>query len=546
MVRNTWLTAALLALCAFTAQGDEAARPAPPKLLVVISVDQFSGDLFNEYRAHFSGGLARLQEGVVFPRAYQSHAATETCPGHSTLLTGVRPARTGIIANRWIDQSVARADKVVYCMEDETAPGSNSKNYQASLRHLRVPTLGDRLKAATSASRVVSVAGKDRAALLMGGKGSDETWWWGGRGFVSLAGKRAPPAVAKLNEMLDADIPRPAAPLALPDFCAARSDPVTLVDGRVVGTDRFARGADDLRGFAVSPSLDLATLALASALRDELDLGRGPAVDLLAIGLSATDLIGHAYGTEGGEMCLQMAALDRALGEFLATLDARGVDYLVALTSDHGGHDTPERAQVNAIPDDVRLDKALRPDAFNAAVAKRAGLGDVVLLGTDPAGDFYLARSLDAAARRKVTDAALALWRAHPQVREVFTRAQILASPAPAGPPDHWSLLEEVRASFDPERSGDFYVVLDPRVTPIDKPEIGYIATHGSPWDYDRRVPLLFWRAGIEGFEQPNSVETVDLLPTLAAQVGLTLPAKDIDGRCLDLDRADGDACAPR
>ena len=63
MVRNTWLTAALLALCAFTAQGDEAARPAPPKLLVVISVDQFSGDLFNEYRAHFSGGLARLQEG---------------------------------------------------------------------------------------------------------------------------------------------------------------------------------------------------------------------------------------------------------------------------------------------------------------------------------------------------------------------------------------------------------------------------------------------------------------------------------------------------
>ncbi|MBX9607389.1 MAG: alkaline phosphatase family protein [Gammaproteobacteria bacterium] len=539
------LCAALLALVAFAARA-AGESPAPPKLLVVISVDQFSGDLFNEYRAHFSGGLARLQEGVVFPRAYQSHAATETCPGHSTLLTGARPARTGIIANRWIDQSVARPDKVVYCMEDETAPDSDSKNYQASLRHLRVPTLGDRLKAASSASRVVSVAGKDRSALLMGGKGSDQTWWWGGRGFTSLAGKRAPPAVAKLNEMLEADIPRPAAPLALPDFCAARSDPVTLVDGRVVGAERFARGADDLRGFAVSPSLDLATLALASALRDELDLGRGPAVDLLAIGLSATDLIGHAYGTEGGEMCLQMAALDRALGEFLATLDARGVEYLVALTSDHGGHDTPERAQLNAIPDDVRVDKTLRPDAFNAAVAKRAGLDGAVLVGTDPAGDFYLARSLDAAARRKVTDAALALWRAHPQVRQVFTREQILASPAPVGPPDHWSLLEEVKASYDPERSGDFYVVLDPRVTPIDKPEIGYIATHGSPWDYDRRVPLIFWRPGIEGFEQPNSVETVDLLPTLAAQIGLAVPSEEIDGRCLDLDRADGDACVPR
>ena len=77
-----------------------------PKLLVVISVDQFSADLFDEYRPHFTGGLARLATGTVFHNGYQSHAATETCPGHSTILTGDHPARTGIIANIWIDQSV--------------------------------------------------------------------------------------------------------------------------------------------------------------------------------------------------------------------------------------------------------------------------------------------------------------------------------------------------------------------------------------------------------------------------------------------------------
>jgi len=91
----------------------------PPKLIVAISVDQFSADLFSEYRQYYTGGLKRLtSEGAVFPRGYQSHAATETCPGHSTILTGSRPSRTGIIANNWFDLSTKREDKNVYCAED--------------------------------------------------------------------------------------------------------------------------------------------------------------------------------------------------------------------------------------------------------------------------------------------------------------------------------------------------------------------------------------------------------------------------------------------
>src|SRR3954463_3068570 len=122
--------AALLALpLAAAAAAQE--RPAP-KLIVAISVDQFSADLFAEYRQHFTGGLRRLSEGVVFPAGFQSHAATETCPGHSTILTGSRPYRTGIIANDWLDQSAAREDKVIYCSEDETVPGSSSSNYTVS------------------------------------------------------------------------------------------------------------------------------------------------------------------------------------------------------------------------------------------------------------------------------------------------------------------------------------------------------------------------------------------------------------------------------
>src|SRR3546814_967046 len=86
-----------------------AATPAP-KLLVVIAVDQFSADLFAEYRGHFTGGLARLASGVVFPSGYKAHGATETCPGHSTNLTGNHPAQTGIADNNYFDIDAARAE----------------------------------------------------------------------------------------------------------------------------------------------------------------------------------------------------------------------------------------------------------------------------------------------------------------------------------------------------------------------------------------------------------------------------------------------------
>ena len=135
-----------------------AQQPPPPKLLVVISVDQFSADLFDEYRPQFTGGLARLSGGTVFDEAFQSHAVTETCPGHSTILTGDHPARTGIIGNNWIDQAAERPDKTIYCAEDERANGSSSAHYTVSATHLRVPTLGELMKAHWPGSRKIGRA----------------------------------------------------------------------------------------------------------------------------------------------------------------------------------------------------------------------------------------------------------------------------------------------------------------------------------------------------------------------------------------------------
>ncbi|SEH19406.1 Type I phosphodiesterase / nucleotide pyrophosphatase [Sphingopyxis sp. YR583] len=512
-----------------------AATPAP-KLVVMIAVDQFSADLFAEYRGHFTGGLARLASGIVFPSGYQAHGATETCPGHSTILTGNHPAHTGIVANNYFDLSAAREDKRVYCAEDEAVAGTTSKSgqYAPSVNHLLVPTLGDLMKVRDPKAQVVSVSGKDRSAIMMGGRQADELMWLAPTGLTSYRGTTLSPAAQQASAAIAAAINQPRAALALPADCTAHDIAIPIGDkGATVGTGRMARDASDFRRFQASPEADGAVLATAAALRQVRKMGEGASTDLLIVGLSATDYVGHSTGTEGSEMCIQMAGLDRELGDFFARLDATGIDYVVALTADHGGHDLPERNRQNAWPDAQRIDKALNPGAMGKEIAEKLGLPQPIFYGDGD--DYYFAKTLTAAQRKAVLAEILPRLRAHPQVEAVVTRDQLDAHPISKRAPDTWSLLDKLRASYNPQRSGDFIIALKPRVTPINEPGMGYVATHGSVWDYDRRVPILFWRKGLAGFEQPNSVMTVDIMPTLASVIGLPVDTSKIDGRCLDL-----------
>jgi len=529
-MKSLLITGLLIAALPQTSRAD--GLPAP-RLIVAISVDQFSADLFEEYRPLFTAGLRRLATGAVFPSGYQSHSATETCPGHSTILTGSHPARTGIIANDWIDESIARADKTVYCAEDPGVPGTSSRDYSASVQYLKAQTLGDRVKASSPGSRVVSVAGKDRAALMLGGHQTDQVWFWSKGAFTTLAGRTGdrPAAVDRINRETAAEVARPSRP-PLPDVCRAHSIAIP-VGNRAVGTldQPPPKGA---LAFQTSLAFDRATTELAIGLIRELRLGQSAAVDVLTVGLSATDYVGHAFGTEGAEMCAQLLGVDQNVGRILEALDATHQPYLVVLTADHGGHDLPERNRLRGIPDAVRADPALLPSSLGKAIAQEFGLKEAVILGNGPSGDFYLARSVPADLRARVLESARARLLAHPQVAAVFTATELRRLAAPAGPVDEWSLADRFRANFDPDRSGDLLVALKPHVTGMISTET-YVATHGSPWNYDRRVPILFFRPGVAGFEQPLPVETVDILPTIAAQIGLSIPAGEIDGRCIDL-----------
>ncbi len=536
------LVAAALALAATFATAAVAQEPSnPPRLILAISVDQFSADLFTQYRSHFTGGLRRLSYGAVFPSGYQSHAGTTTCAGHSTMLTGARPSRSGIIANDWFDLALPREDKQVYCAEDTRVPGSTSSAYTASPRHLLVPTMGDMMRQRDPRSRVVAVAGKDRSAMMMGGHNPSERWWWHHTAFIGEAGAVVPPAVVAVNAEVAAAYAAARGPQPMPPVCEALRRPIALPSGPV-GEGRFEREGNDRLRFRASPEQDGFTLELAERLRADMALGEGPATDLLAISLAATDYVGHRYGTQGPEMCGQLFALDAMLGAFFERLDAAGIDYIVMLTADHGGQDIPERATMQGGSGE-RADAVLRARNMGRVIGERLGLSGPVLFSAGVTGERYIDRNLSEADRARVLEAAVAAYRAHPQIAGVFTRAEIAATPSPSGPPDAWTPLQRVRASWHPQRSGDFYIMLRPYVTPIPTPSLDSIATHSVGAEHDRRVPILFWRRGMAPFEQPQAVETVDIMPTLAALIGLPVAPGSIDGRCLDLDAGPASTC---
>ena len=535
-----------------------ATAPPRPRLIVAISVDQFSAALFDQYRSRFTGGLRVMaDQGVVFANGYQSHAATETCPGHSTILTGRHPSATGIVANSWYDKA---SGAQAYCVYDPAGPVPGRDTEPRGPANLKVPTLGEWMKAANPASRVFAVSGKDRAAIMMAGHHADGTFWWDDElGFNTYVPAGTTPEqrlapVAAFNQAVFAgwaDKPPVWTPIdqrCLVDL-GVRQYGSLAVDHEVPPAgwtlDPSKPYRDDknfAKWFRASPGIDQVTLDLAAKLIDAEHLGQGSAPDLLAVSLSATDYVGHRYGNEGPEMCDNLAHLDRALGTFLTKLAALKVPVIVVLTADHGSIDAAERVAERGVPA-----RRISADAMLGEVSGQLQEQfklDYSPLAGDPSEISIALLSNDTPAmRQRVTAATIALLRKRPEVVAVYTKAQALAGLPPKGKPvDELTFLERIAESTDAERSGDIMAVLPAYATIGDPLKTGdVIAGHGSVWNYDRRVPILFWWPGAEGFEQPIPIETVDIAPTLAAEVGVKTPV--VDGRCLDLDRSKASVC---
>src|SRR5215469_12430191 len=403
-----------------SALAQSAASNRKPQLVVAISVDMLSGEIMDRYTTGLPGGLGKLiKEGVVFENAYQEHAFTETCPGHSTLLSGRHPSSTGIGTNSWVDSNTG---KPVYCVQDDNAHniGKPPGTIGSSDLWFRGTTFGTWLKDEVSGSRVFAVAGKDRSAIMMAGPKTDGVYWFEeGVGFTTSTAyaQTIPTWLADYNatlvhrlqtETLTWTPMGPTDGVTYPGEWTADITGVPIVSRlpRLIQTQGFpdARHTGFLLNetqddgfwnrYRASPFWDDDIVGAAEALIEHEHLGQGTHSDLLCLGLSATNAAEHAYGNAGPEMQDLIRRLDRRLGIFLARVQHGKKRVVVVLSADHGGLDFAERLRSQGIPA-RRVDVEAWMKELRARVQQQLGTNQEIVSGGDQ--QIYIDRQAAAA-----------------------------------------------------------------------------------------------------------------------------------------------------
>jgi predicted AlkP superfamily pyrophosphatase or phosphodiesterase len=505
------LVAGLASHCQRTTAAASPYAAEPPRLVILVAVDQMRYDYLPRFASGFTGGLKRLRDGgAVFTNANLGHYPTVTAIGHSTMLTGALPSISGIVGNDWYDRTLK---KQVTSVDDPAtkllggAPGTGSSPWR-----LRVSTVGDELKMAHPDSRVVSVSLKDRSAILMAGRMADAAVWWDAKtgSFVSSTwyGPGLPKWVAALNagHPADAWLGKEWRPVAE----GGKPGPVLATLPAKPGPEYY----EALYGTAFGNEL---LESAAEAALEGGQLGTRGATDLLAVSFSCVDAVGHSKGPHSPEIRDITARADLALGRLLDAVDRRVglARTVVVLTADHGVAPVPEDMAKWKMPGG-RFPRLDLEKAVGQALEKAYGPGAWVEGRAGSA--IYLNRALvaekrlDLAAVERVTaegaESVPSVWRA-------YTRAQLLEGRVP---PDPWS--RRVLASFDRERSGDVDILLDPYWMAATSG-----TTHGTPFSYDTHIPLVIMGPGIRPGRYDRPVLLNDLAPTLATLLDVETPS---------------------
>jgi arylsulfatase A-like enzyme len=243
-------------------------------------------------------------------------------------------------------------------------------------------------------------------------------------------------------------------------------------------------------------------------------------------------------------MCEQLLRMDEALGAFLGKVAAIPGGAVVVLTADHGGSDFPERMHDRGASEAGRYDPTLLP-RINDQLKAQFNLADAPL--QNGGSGFIIAdkskRELAEPLRSQIIAAALPLLNAEPTIALAVARDALLAEPLPSpdASPEELTVRERLRLSAVAGRGADILRAYAYNLTVSGKVG-GTIASHGSVWDYDRRVPIIFWRPGERGEEHFWPLRTIDIAPTLANLIGVPTP-DTVDGRCQNLGLFDVPAC---
>jgi len=509
-------------------------EPGRPKLVVGIVIDQMRFDYISKYYSKFSeNGFKKLiRQGFNCRNTSYNYSPTYTGPGHASIYTGTTPAFHGIVGNDWF---VRNTNRLTYVTDDPTVltvGDGSEKAGKMSPRNLLASTIGDELRLYSNLkSKVISIALKDRAAILPGGHLSTGSYWFdsGSGNFITstffmkelpkwvndfnsrhLAGKYLSQPwntllpIAQYTESASDDNPyeglypgetKPVFPHNLPAM-------YTKNDYGIIRSTPF--------GNSLTKDIVLA------ALKGE-NLGKGDFTDLLAISFSATDYVGHKMGPQSVEIEDTYLRLDRDIAEILTYLDKNyGKDnVLLFLTADHAAAYVPAQLTDNQLNSGYFNSKVFL-NFLNSYLSIKYGDSTIVSFAIN--NEIYLNHTT---IRQKnlilkdVEDEIASFSTTYNGIANAYTGYQLNGEVLKSKP------ATLIQNGFNIKRSGDVALMFEPAWL---EEAIPTGTTHGSTYTYDTQVPLLWYGWKIQSGYTSEAVEITDIAPTIASMLSIMPP----------------------
>jgi predicted AlkP superfamily pyrophosphatase or phosphodiesterase len=514
-------------------------QPQIPKLVITLVVDQMRPDLLTRFDDLYTGGFRWLMDhGIWFTNTHHEHSYTATGPGHIAIGFGQYPGKVGVIGNSFYDRDLK---KKVNCVEDPNAKVVGSKNGKArSFSRYNTTGIGDWVKSIYPKSKVISLGGKDRTAIFLGGQNPDLPLYYNKAGsFISsdYYVDKLPDWVNDFNGALNAESYKDSL------WTKSLEDDVYLTYAR---EDFYQGELDDYLNEKYSPVFPIGInpkddpklflmgrpwferelLNLAKEAIHHENLGQDSNPDLLFIGFSAMDWMIHDFGPHSQEIMDAFIKLDKWLGDFIEFVDETvGLENVqFVLTADHGGLPLPEYV-VEQGGSGGRINKEHLNEAFewiDEEVEERFGGGLYVRSG----GNYFLdLEKLKKAGidPRKIYDVASKYLPKVEGIERMIYKKDVIAST------ETDKITLRLKHMIHPHKT--------PEIFPLNTP--GYLyknpygTSHGSPYDYDTHVPLIFSHKKTKSSFISDGKATVDIAPTIARLLGVKIP-DFCDGTAID------------
>lgn len=508
----------------------------PPRLIVLLVMDQFPASYITMYGKQWTGGLRRMLDGgAVFTEARYPYALTFTCAGHSTIGTGAVPAVHGMMSNSFFDRAANRTFPCMYDPKATSVPFGGAKGQEHhSYRPMRAPTFAQMLREqAPGQPQVVSVALKPRSAIGMGGSagpGATVVWeeddgtWATSDAYTAVPWPDVDAFIRKnpLQQAYGATWRKykPDAAYLFEDDAPGEAEPAPWkrTFPHQLESPTGKPDVTFVTAWERSPWSDEYVARMAMSLLQTRQLGTTKRTDMLAVSLPALDLVAHEFGPNSHEAQDVLMRADVLIGRLLEQLDARvGVGkYVVAFSSDHGTATLPERLVAEG-KDAGRVSTTEIRNAVNAAVAKIFGVtGTVTYVVTVyeqqvvlTTGTMDKLRALPGA-----LDAVKSAIKTAKGIASAYTVDEITGNRPSTDP-----FIGPWRLSLVRDRAGDFMFV--PKPMWIVRGSTG--TTHGTPYDYDQRVPLILYGARVKAGRYATAASPADIAPTFAWFTRVTL-----------------------